>query len=230
MIEGAARSVISRPKAILLDWDNTLVDNSESIHEAMIATLLGMGHAPWPLAETQRRARRSLRESFPEIFGDQWERAREIFHQRFAADHLNGLKTSPGAEDMLAGLATRGIYLAVVSNKTGSYLRREAAHLGWDRYFGAIVGATDAEADKPAVAPVDLALAKSGVVRGRSVWFVGDGAVDMDCAHRAGCVAVLLRGQPPGEHEFAPNPPDRHVTSCADLAAFVDALATVAAP
>ncbi len=221
MTGGKGHCDITCPKAILLDWDNTLVDNWESIHEAMTATLLGMGQAPWPLAETKRRARRSLRDTFPELFGDQWQRARHIFYQRFAASHLSGLKARPGAEEMLAKLSARRIFLAVVSNKAGAYLREEAARLGWSRYFGVLVGATDAEADKPAVAPVDMALAPSGVPRGRSVWFVGDGLVDMDCAHRAGCVAVLLREEPPGRDEFGASRADRHVRSCDELVALV---------
>ncbi len=180
-----------------------------------------MGHAPWPLAETRRRARLSLRDSFPALFGDDWERAKTAFYDHFAAHHLAGLKSRPRAGEMLAELARRRIYLAVVSNKTGEYLRREAAHLGWADYFGALVGAADSARDKPAVEPVDLALRASGVARGREVWFVGDDAVDMECARRAGCGAVLLRERAPGPGEFGALGPDRHVGSCDALAALV---------
>jgi phosphoglycolate phosphatase len=215
-----------RPEAILLDWDNTLVENWECIHEAMIETLRAMGRPPWSIEETRRRARRSLRDSFPELFGEQWKKARGIFYERFTASHLKGLRALPRAEELLVGLSGCGIFLAVVSNKSGGYLRSEAAHLGWTRFFGAIIGATDAEEDKPAVAPVDLALAGSGVARGPDVWLVGDGAVDMECAHRAGCVPVLLREQPPAEAEFGSNSPRFHVRSCAELAAVVGSLST----
>ena len=217
---------VALPKAILLDWDNTLVENWESVHDAMITTLRAMGHVPWSLEETRRRALRSLRDSFPDLFGEEWEAAREIFYARFTASHLEGLRALPGAEELLAGLSGCGIFLAVVSNKTGDYLRSEAAHLGWTRFFGAVVGATDAEEDKPAVAPVDLALAGSGVARGPNVWLVGDGAVDMECARRSGCVPVLLRDQPPAEAEFGANGPHFHVRSCVELAALLRSCST----
>jgi len=47
----------------------------------------------------------------------------------------------PGAAALLNGLRDRGVYLGVVSNKTGRYLRKEAAALGWERYMTRLVGA-----------------------------------------------------------------------------------------
>ena len=186
------RGAPPRPRAILFDWDNTLVDNWLAIHVALNAALAAMGHRTWSIEETLGRVRRSLRDSFPEMFGGRWKEAREIFYARFAAGHLETLKPLPGSAEMIASLAGTGVYLGVVSNKTGEYLRREAAHLGWDRHFARLVGATDAAEDKPAVAPVELALEGSGIERGADVWFVGDGAIDMECAHNAGCYRVLL--------------------------------------
>src|SRR5437016_12632946 len=93
---------------------------------------------------------------------------------------------------MLRALAEEGTFLGVVSNKTGELLRREVARLGWSNFFGSIVGAGDAPADKPACEPVHLALSPSGVLAGEEVWFVGDTAVDMECALNSGCIAVLL--------------------------------------
>ncbi|MHA1114191.1 MAG: HAD family hydrolase, partial [Alphaproteobacteria bacterium] len=180
------------PRAILFDWDNTLVDSWPPIHAAMNVTLEAMGHPIWTLDETRSRVRRSLREAFPDMFGARWEAARDIFYDSFRDHHLATLSARPGAEEMLADIADAGIYLGVVSNKTGAYLRREAAHLGWARYFGRLVGATDAARDKPAVEPVELALGDSGVSPGSQVWFVGDTAIDMLCARNAGCFAVLV--------------------------------------
>ena len=212
---------LRRPRAILFDWDDTLVDNWESIHAAMNATLNAMGMAPWTLEQTKFEARRSLRNSFPELFGDRWQEARGIFYDHFAKNHLQFLKPHRGAEDAILRLKKSGLYLAVISNKTGEYLRREAAHLGWTEQFGAIVGATDAPEDKPAPAPALQALAKSGVLAGPDVWLVGDGMSDMECAHRADCVAVLLRSMPPKGGEFGSYPPVFHVRDFAELEALV---------
>lgn len=208
---------IQPPRAILFDWDNTLVDSWPPIHAAMNATLSAMGHAPWSYEETRTRVRKSLRDAFPELFGGAWESARDVFYESFARTHLDTVRTLPGVGDMLGELRASGIYLGVVSNKMGLYLRREAAYLGLSDYFGKLVGATDAREDKPAIAPVELALSESGVTRGGEVWFVGDTAIDVQCARNAGCVAVVLGGDDSYPLEFAHHPPDLRFGDCAKL-------------
>jgi len=149
----------------------------------------------WSIEQTKERVRLSLRESFPRHFGERWEEARRIYLDKFSAIHLDRLTALPGRGELLEGLAGEGIYMGVVSNKTGALLRREADELGWSARFGAIIGAGDAEADKPDAAPVRLALEPSGIGAGETVWFVGDTGVDIQCAHNSGCVPVLLGGE-----------------------------------
>ena len=209
---------LQRPRAILFDWDNTLVDTWTVIHRALGVTFEAMGMLPWTLQETRQRVRRSARETFPELFGERAEEAAEIFYRSFETEHLQVLKPLPGVPDMLEELgALAELHLAVVSNKQGYLLRREAHHLGWDRIFHSLVGASDAELDKPACEAVTLALAKSGVDLGPDVWFVGDTDVDMTCAHNCGCTAVLLRSEAPRVGEFADCPPAVHLCEPAQL-------------
>ena len=190
------------PRAILFDWDNTLVDTWATIHEALNFLMRVMDRPEWSLADTREKVRLSLREAFPLHFGERWEEARDIYLERFRAIHLERLAPLPGREAMLRNLAGQGVYLGVVSNKTGDLLRREVARLGWADFFGGIIGAGDAPLDKPAREPVHLALAQSGVPAGDEVWFVGDTAVDMECAGNSGCVPVFL-GDPGSAQEFS---------------------------
>ena len=201
---------LGKPKAIIFDWDNTLVDSWAVIRDAINATLGDFGRPKWTLAETQNRVAKSMRDSFPALFGDEWERAGEVFYGHFEAMHLDRLVPLPGAGDALAELAATDIYLGVVSNKTGNLLRAEAVQLGWDKHFGHIIGATDAARDKPAPDPVDMALGGSGINCGPDVWFVGDAAVDLECAVNAGCVPVLVRELEPGADEFPGIAPALH--------------------
>ncbi len=119
-----------RPRAILFDWDNTLVDSWATIHEALNVVMAAMEKPSWSLQETKERVRLSLRESFPIHFGARWEEAREIYLDAFRAIHLERLNSLPGRSELLRALFGEGFFLGVVSNKTGLLLRREADRIG----------------------------------------------------------------------------------------------------
>ncbi len=210
---------LSPPKAVLFDWDNTLVDSWALIHHAMTATFEALGQRPWTLEETKRNVRKSARDSFPELFGERAAEATEVFYRTYETDHLKQLRALPGADAMLRALAgAEDLLLGVVSNKRGRLLRLEAAELGWDRYFGPLVGAADAAKDKPAREVIDFALAGSGLAPGPEVWLAGDTDIDVLCAHNSGCTAILVRAEPPGEREFGELPLGGHVSDCRTFA------------
>jgi phosphoglycolate phosphatase len=216
---------LTRPQALLFDWDNTLVDSWGAIHHALTVTFEAMGEEPWTLDQTRQRVRRSAREAFPDLFGERAEEAAGVFYRTFENDHLETLEALEGAEALLRGLAESGsYYLAVVSNKRGDLLRREVGRLGWDGYFERLVGANDAARDKPAVDAVEMALGTSGLAPGPDVWLVGDTDIDMLCAANAGCLPVLLRPEPPVAGEFSGSEPRIHVAGCVQLLEAVRAI------
>lgn len=215
-------SGIAPPRAVVLDWDNTLVDTWPVITATMNVTLVAMGHAPWSAAEAKLRIARSLRESFPELFGARWEEARDIFYAELERGHLDRLRPLPGAEAVLARFHAAGIPLGVVSNKTARYLHREVAHLGWAHYFSAVFGAGELARDKPAPDAVFAFLERAGLAPGRDIWFVGDSPVDVEIAHASGCASVLLWGGE-GEQPACATAPSVIVRDCnalPDLAGF----------
>ena len=182
---------LPEPAAIVWDWDNTLVDGWAAIQAGLNAAFRAFGLPEWDRGQVLRNVRRALRDSFPELFGAEWERARDIFYAEVRTRHLAVLRPMPGAESAIRAAASCALPQAVVSNKQGPLLRAEAAHLGWDGLFRALVGAGDAVADKPDPAPLRLALEGCAVVASPSVWYVGDTAHVKQAARAAGCSAVL---------------------------------------
>jgi phosphoglycolate phosphatase len=208
------------PRALVFDWDNTLVDSWATIHEALVFTFTAMGHPPWTLEETKIRVRRSLRDAFPALFGDRWDEARKLYLDHFTAIHLERLAPIVGAAELLVQAKAAGLHLAVLSNKTGRILRREAEHLGWSEHFVRLVGAGDASADKPDPTAMAMALGDCGF-SGNEVWYVGDTALDMECAARAGCIGVLLGALDPQDQGFTRFPPKRQFTAFTELARYL---------
>lgn len=199
---------LPQPRAVIFDWDDTIVDNWAVALEALNTTLEHMGHDRWTDDEARRRSGQSARDLFSKLFGaDRWQEADKVYTTKFYELVAKNTRTHDYVEDMLKALTGHGIYLAVVSNKRGPLLRHEAETLGFKKYFGNIVGAGDASADKPDPAPVLLALTGSGIAPGPDVWFIGDSHADMRCALNAGCTPVLIETKPPPEDVLAEHPP-----------------------
>jgi phosphoglycolate phosphatase len=214
--EAASPSHLPRPRALLFDWDSTLADNWGAIHVAMNATLSALGRDGWTVQECRSRIKSSLRDSFPGIFAAEANQALTTYLAAYERIHLECLAAMPAASTMLEAARDLGLYLGIVSNKTGPILRQEVEHLGWSPRFSRIVGATDAARDKPAPDPVHLALHLSGIAAGPDVWFVGDTDIDMLCAQNSGCTGILLNREPAAA--LATTRPAYHVTDCAGFA------------
>ncbi len=179
------------PEAILWDWDNTLVDGWAAMTAAVNVAFAAFAMPAWTEAEMRARAVGSIRDTFPDIFGPRLAaRAGHIPRRIRWRAHDQDLRAMPGAQAALS--AGSAWPQGIVSNKSGSYLRREVAHLGWNNHFATVIGAGDAVADKPHPAPIWHALTAIGMRPGRAVWFVGDTESDMRAALAAGCTAVLL--------------------------------------
>ena len=211
------------PRAILFDWDNTLVDGWAAIEAGLNAAFREFGLPLWNRTQVLANVRRALRESFPELFGADWERARDIFYAEVRACHLQVLTPMPGAAMALEAGAGR-LPMGVVSNKQGPLLRAEALHLGWDRHFGPLIGAGDAAADKPSPAPILMALDALGLSPAPDIWYVGDTALDMQAARAAGLRAVLM-GDAAHDGGIASAGADQMFTNCHELAAALSSLA-----
>lgn len=180
------------PETIVFDWDLTLVDNIKSLHDAICDVFKAYNVKPWTLEEYKTKGLRSLRDYFPEIFGDSWQEARDLFYSIFEKNHLEALEPIDGAHELLDTLSKLPINLYILSNKTGSILRREVKSLNWEKYFGKIVGANDTSYDKPSEHVLRHVLENSPIKSGPNIWFIGDSQVDMECASHFNCSRVLM--------------------------------------
>lgn len=180
------------PRAILFDWDNTLVNTWPLIHAALNMTLRHMGHPEWDEARVRSEIKQSMRDSFPAMFGERWKDAASHYQTCYRDIHLAQLLPLPHVLSMLDAIMRPPVFIGVVSNKMGSTLRKEITHLNWGHYFDVAVGAGDAARDKPHAEPVLLALKDSGIAPAADVWFVGDTGVDLEVAQATGCTPILF--------------------------------------
>lgn len=211
---------LPRPRAILFDWDNTLVNTWPMIHRALNMTLDYMQHPQWSYERVTREVKQSMRDSFPAMFGDRWKEAASHYQQSYRSIHLDTLAALPGAEDMLRAIP-EDVFVGIVSNKMGTTLRKELAHIGWENYFEAAIGSGDAARDKPHADPVLLALKDSGISPAGDVWFIGDTGIDLEAAKVTGCTPILYGDVALAHGEYEGFPVAAHVLDHAALKALI---------
>lgn len=211
-----------RPKAVIFDWDNTLVDSWPAIAEAINHVRHVMGYEPWSLEDVQKNGTRAARESFPQWFGDRWQEAYDIYYKGFdEIRRRRPLIFLNGAPELLTWLNVNNIPAFLVSNKLGTYLRIEVEKANWNDMFAGIAGAQDAVKDKPAREHVDHVLQDSGITAAPDVWFVGDSETDMLCGRNADCTPILI-----GKHWMRKTEYNA-AYACADCAALLNWLKAI---
>lgn len=208
------------PKAVLFDWDNTLVDTFPLIHASINHALTTFGFSAWTMDESKKRVQHSARESnLSDQFGEHWKEAVACYRGYYQEKHIEQLQPAVGALSLLKTLQTRNIPMGIVSNKTSDLINAEIDHLTWRSYFSAIYASGDAEKDKPAPDLGQLALKKMEIDAGPHVWFIGDAPVDWDCAKALGCVPI-----PIGHHHPEAKDYPHAVEGCEELERLVKRL------
>ncbi len=183
---------LPQPKAILFDWDNTLVDTWQLIHNAMNHVLARMGCEAWTFDEVKTRCIRSSRETFQTLFEDRASEAHQVFYDYVDEHHLKELEISPHVLGVLNFFKEKHVPLVLVSNKDKVVLQKEVQHLKIDHYFHEIIGSGVVEHDKPAPDMIFYALEKLNLPASENIWYVGDATTDYHAAKAAKITPLMV--------------------------------------
>jgi phosphoglycolate phosphatase len=184
------------PKIIVFDWDNTILEVNQVINEALNETFRHYNKEPINLFESQYKNHKASSELFLEWFGEnKAKEAHMLYVKNYAAcADKKQLELLEGAEDTIKMASSLpGIICVIISNKDGDILRREVLTLGLSNYFDSIIGAGDAEKNKPDVSTIKLALSGTTIdYKKHHMWVIGDTSSDMELAHNANAHGILL--------------------------------------
>ena len=187
-------SHIQRPDAVFWDWDGTLADSYSFLNEAHNYTLQTLGFPKFKDGEYKNYFGKPREILYRAIYKDKCDEAKEIFGD-YVIKNAHKIKTIDGCESVLDHFYNLNTPMGIVSNKRSDLIAEEIKHLGWERYFISIIGAGDADEDKPSAAPLMLALQNSDIChKTKNLWFIGDTENDLACANKIGCHSVFLKG------------------------------------
>lgn len=214
---------------VVFDLDGTLIDSWRDLASSANALLREHGVPPLPERDVAALVGDGAAVFVERAFRAAGKRAAPPdalarFLVLYDAHLLDTTRPYPGVPELLATLAPRA-RLAVLTNKPGPATRRILDGTGLARWIDAVVAGDGPFPRKPDPTGLRHLVAELGASPGRTL-LVGDSAVDLETARRAGtCVCLARYGFGFRTDEIALRGDEVVVDSPAEIAAVVDVLA-----
>ncbi len=169
---------------VIFDFDGTILDSEGSVAELARSTLSRFFERPVSEKELNYLKGKvwkyilmdwfpdNHREVYDEIVSE-WERKRPRMYYYL------------GIEDLLKGLESRGIRLAIASSRETKYIHEILDELSIHNYFDAVIGQTDTQRHKPLPDPLLLAAARLEKDPKKCI-YLGDQPTDVLASRAAG--------------------------------------------
>ena len=198
--------MIEAPRAVIFDFDLTLVDSSPGFEASHCYAAERVGVPPPSLEATRRTIGTPLPLAVPLLYGPAIDGRVDEYIEVYQAhaDEVMGPLTLilPSTPETLARLNDAAIPAAIVSQKlryrVEEVLRREDL-LG---AFACVLGAEDVPAFKPDPSGLLLVLQRLNVPAGDAI-YVGDTTIDAEAAANAGLRFVAVLTGPTTREDFA---------------------------
>lgn len=177
-------------KAVLFDFDGTLVDTTELIHQSMRhATWTVLGRE-YPRETLLNGVGRPLPEQMKAFEPDLADELLDVYRRHNEANHDDLIREFPGVEDSLHRLREAGLELAVVTSKRRVSVEQALESFpGLRRAVDRFVTLDDTTEHKPSPEPLWKGLELLGAAREEAV-YVGDSPYDIAAAQAAGITSV----------------------------------------
>jgi phosphoglycolate phosphatase len=205
-------------RAVLFDWDGTLVDSAEKTFACYVRVFSAYGIA-FDDTAFERTYSPDWYRTYEEV-GLPREHWPEADARWLSCYETEPSRLLPGARAMLERLGGAGLVQGIVSSGDGSRVRREILDLGLAGFFAAVVCGGETARRKPHPEPLLLALERLALPPYGTV-YVGDSPEDVAMARAAGVASVGVPGRFPNREALAASVPDVLVSS---LEAVADAL------
>lgn len=192
-------------RAVLFDWDGTLVDSAQRTYRCYVRVFSAYGIG-YDEAAFERTYSPDWYRTYEDVglARDHWPEADARWLSCYDTETS---RLVAGAQEMLERLAAAGLAQGLVSSGDGSRVRREIQALGLEQYFGAVVCGGETARRKPDPEPLLVALGQLSIPPAAAA-YVGDSPEDVAMAKAAGVFAVGIPGGFPNREALAASRPD----------------------
>ncbi len=200
-------------RAVLLDWDGTLLDSYQADLRAYLAMFHALGIA-WGVEDLERHYCPNWYEVYraARLPRAKWPLADRLWR---AAYRKQRPKLLPGARSVVRALRSR-YRLAIVTGGSQDRVSGQIRRFGLSASFPTCVFSEDTPRKKPHPAPLRLALERLGA-RPEECVYVGDAAEDIEMARRAAVRPIGVLGPFPTAERIRAARPDLLLDSIREL-------------
>ena len=185
-------------KALLFDFDGTLLDTNELIIQTFMHVLNKRFPGQYEPKDCVKFIGPSLAETFNEIAPNEAEELIKEYREWNHIHHDELVKEYEGVVETLEKLKEMGLRLVIVSTKRRETIARGLDIMGAAYLFEFVIGIDDVTHVKPDPEPILLAIEKLGVAKEDAI-MIGDNSHDILGGKNAGVrtagVAWALKGR-----------------------------------
>ena len=205
----------ARLRAVLFDWDGTLVDSADLSFRCYVAVFTRFG-VPFDRDAYARTYSPDWYSTYRLLGLEEacWPEADRLWREHYAG---TGAHLLAGAQAALERLSAAGCLLGIVSSGERERGDREHRALGLGALFATLVCGGDTERRKPDPQPLQVALEHMGLAPEEAA-YVGDSPEDIRMAHAAGVYAVGIPGGFPNQDALRRSAPELWAEDLAEAA------------
>lgn len=191
-------------KLVIFDLDGTLLNTITDLGNSVNYALEQMGYPTHSMTSFRfmvgNGVRKLIQRAQVDADEETVDKLLEYFREHYDQHDCDQTEPYKGIPELLRELVDRGINVAVASNKYQSAVEKIIRHYFPDIPFVAVCGQTEGRPIKPDPSII-FSILNACPTPKADVLMVGDSAVDMETAHRAGveCVGVTWGFRPVSE-------------------------------
>lgn len=189
-----APAIPSPLRAVLYDFDGTLIDSAESSFLCYVRTFERFG-IPFDRETFERTYSPNWLHTYAAVGlpRDRWDEANTVWLEHYSAIEC---RLIDGVGEAMRSLARRGIRQGIVTSGSRSRVERDLDALELTELLDVTVCAENVTRKKPHPEALHVGLARLGVAAGEAI-YVGDSPEDVEMARAAGVFSVAIPGNYP---------------------------------
>ena len=220
-----AQKTMNKQLAIF-DLDGTLIDTVADLANATNQALAQCGYPTHPTEAYYQFVGNGINKLFFRALPEEARteenvlRIRSLFLPYYNEHNADDSRPYEGIVQLLCDLQSRGIQIAVASNKYQQATAKLVAHFFPNIHFAAVYGQREGVAIKPDPTIVNDILRDTGIARTHTI-YIGDSGVDMQTARNAGIESIGVTWGFRSEEELIENGAKHIVHHAEEILALV---------